>query len=188
MRSSETTYSRPKDRSFPLWVIVRGDDHPKACTGRRLLARRVARRLPRIRPVPPIVLDPYAPTVLSRSDRGTAREGGIAVLDCSWNALARRASRGVPHVGDGWGPRRRLPFLLATNPQHFGRLAELNTAEALAAALTVLGERSRAEEILSGFHGGPTFFETNAERLKRYAACPDPGATRREERRIFGGY
>ncbi len=187
MRSSGTTPSPRKDRSFPLWVAIRGDDHPKACTGRRLLARGLARKLPLTRPAPLIVLDPYASVVLSRRDRAAARTGGIAVVDCSWNALAERTSRGRPRPGDGGGSHRRLPFLLATNPQHFGRLAELNSAEAFAAALAVLGERSRAEKLLASFHGGPAFFEANSERLRRYASCADSEATLREERKIFGG-
>jgi rRNA small subunit aminocarboxypropyltransferase len=58
---------------------------------------------------------------------------------------------------------------VAANPQHHGRLAELNTAEAFAASLFVLGEPVRARRILEPFAGGPTFFELNAAAFTSYA-------------------
>lgn len=86
----------------------------------------------------------------------------------------------------GRGHRRRLPYLLAGNPQHYGRLAELNTAEALAAALWILGEKERAQALLAGFSGGTEFFRINQVYLSRYAACTDGEAIRTAERDLFG--
>ncbi|HEY6238318.1 MAG TPA: DUF367 domain-containing protein, partial [Thermoplasmata archaeon] len=82
--------------------------------------------------------------------------------------------------------RRRLPILIAANPQHFGRVAELNTVEALSAALYLLGRVEEATELLEGFRGGPSFLDVNAARLAAYADQPDPDAVRAVERRLFG--
>jgi len=112
----------------------------------------------------------------------------VVVVDCSWNRLARRSL-----ALDGDGPptprllRRRLPLLLAANPQHFGRLAELNTVEAFAAALYLVGAPGRAAEILAGFRGGTTFLELNRERLTAYRAAATSDEVRAVERRLFGG-
>jgi pre-rRNA-processing protein TSR3 len=81
--------------------------------------------------------------------------------------------------------RRRLPFLLATNPQHFGRVGQLNSAEAFAAALAVLGHESQARELLAPFHGADAFFALNASRLQRYREARTPRATVQAERESF---
>jgi pre-rRNA-processing protein TSR3 len=78
-------------------------------------------------------------------------------------------------------------MLLAANPQHFGRLGELNTVEALAAALVVLGRRAQAQSLLAGFAGGNAFLAMNAERFGRYARARSGAAIARSERLLFGG-
>jgi pre-rRNA-processing protein TSR3 len=75
---------------------------------------------------------------------------------------------------------------VAANPQHFGRIAELNTVEALSGALYLLGRTEEATRLLEGFRGGPSFLDVNAERLAAYAEQPDPDAVRAMERRLFG--
>jgi pre-rRNA-processing protein TSR3 len=85
-------------------------------------------------------------------------------------------------------PRRRLPILVAANPQHYGRLTELNTVEALAAAVYLLGRRAQAEHLLEGFRGGPQFLEINRARLDAYAAAVDADAVRAVEQELFGGF
>jgi pre-rRNA-processing protein TSR3 len=135
----------------------------------------------------PLVLDPYADRPLSASDRGDARRGLVGV-DCSWNRLG---DRGRYPAAISWLPempeRRRLPWLYAANPQHFGRLGELNTAEAFAAALWVLGEPERARSLLGRFPGGAAFFEVNRSALARYAGCTTELEIREAERRAFSG-
>ncbi|MCI4342986.1 MAG: DUF367 domain-containing protein [Thermoplasmata archaeon] len=138
-----------------------------------------------MRPVP-IVLDPHAPDPLSAADRAYARRGGVLAVDCSWNRLAARGS--LPGlVSDDGGIHRRLPILVAANPQHFGRIAELNTVEALSAALYLLGQRSQAARILEGFRGGDGFLTINRERLDFYASRRTADAVRVAERKLYGG-
>ncbi|MCI4365628.1 MAG: DUF367 domain-containing protein [Thermoplasmata archaeon] len=187
MRSSGATPSPSVRPAIPLLLLLAGEDHPKACTGRRLIHRGLARSVRRIgslRPSP-IVLDPHAADPLSGADRAVARRGGVLAVDCSWNRLEARGSLpGDP--SDGGGIHRRLPILVAANPQHFGRIAELNTVEALSAALYILGQRSEAARILDGFRGGDGFLAINRERLEFYASRKTADAVRAAERTLYG--
>lgn len=188
MRSSGSTRS-PSEPPIRLGIVLIGDDHPRACTGRRLLRQGLVRELARSDRSTErgVVLDPYSPVPLSAADRSRAETAGLIAIDCSWNRLAdlssrRRASAPPVHRAGG----RRLPMLVAANPQHFGRLGELNTAEALAAALCVLGRPRQAHRLLDGFAGGRAFLELNRARLARYARATSVEQLVRAERSLFG--
>jgi pre-rRNA-processing protein TSR3 len=190
MRSSGSTPRPSRSVPLSLYLEVTGDDHPKACTGRRLIHRGMARPLRgagRIHPAP-VVLDPYASEPLSAADLPAASRGGLLAVDCSWNRLATRGGFSEPtlrSIGDG--RRRRLPILVAANPQHYGRWGELNTVEALSAALYVLGRPGEAAGLLEGFRGGAGFLEVNRSRLDAYAAAVGPEEVRRIEQSLYGG-
>jgi pre-rRNA-processing protein TSR3 len=190
MRSSGSTRSLPPETPVRLFIALAGEDHPKACTGRRLLARGLARPA-RVRTggrVRPITLDPHAALPLSAGDRARVESSGLLAVDCSWNQLASRGR--LPDDPSESGrppPRRRLPILVAANPQHYGRLTELNTVEALSAAVYLLGNPAQAARLLEGFRGGPQFLEINRARLDAYAAAADGDAVRELERTLFGG-
>ena len=189
MASSGSTPNPPPDPPIPLLLVIAGEDHPKACTGRKLRRAGLVRILPASqRPKGgPLLLDPYAARPLSAEDRPIARRGLVGI-DCSWNRLGDRGRypleiRWIDRIAE----RRRLPWLLAANPQHFGRLGELNTAEAFASALWVLGERERAHSLLERFPGGGAFFEVNGPTLARYAGCVTEREIREAERLAFSG-
>jgi pre-rRNA-processing protein TSR3 len=187
MRSSRSTLSPSADPSPRLFVRITGEDHPKACTGRRLLRRGLAREWKQslAKGRGPILLDPRAPEPLSWQDRPLAIAQGLLVVDCSWNRLARRGGFD-PHVtGLARLARRRLPWLWAGNPQHYGRLGELNTAEAFAAALDILGDRSGAERVLGTFAGGPAFLTLNSRLLEAYRRAASLDDLRAAERAFF---
>jgi pre-rRNA-processing protein TSR3 len=188
MGSSGSTQPPSREGPLALFLEVTGDDHPRACTGRRLLQRGLARPAARARAAhpAPVVLDPYANAPLSLADLESTERGGLLAVDCSWNRLATRGHLEGGYHGSRAGRRRRLPFLVAANPQHYGRVAELNTVEALSAALYLLGRRSQAAALLEGFRGGAGFLEVNRERLDAYAAAPDSEAIVRLERTLFG--
>lgn len=131
----------------------------------------------------PIVLDPHAARPLSAADLASARRGGLLAVDCSWNRLAERGGLPGPVA---LGVPRRLPLLIAANPQHYGRVNELNTAEALAAGVYVLGDPQHAAALLGGFRGGTGFLEVNRERLERYRTASDAEAVEAAERSLFG--
>ena len=93
---------------------------------------------------------------LSPADRKRTRT--ITALDCSWEVLDTEKVR-------SWKFKRALPYLLAANPVNFGRTFRLTSAEAMAAALVILGEREQAEEILSKIGWGIRFL-LNEEPLR----------------------
>lgn len=67
------------------------------------------------------------------------------------------------------GANRKLPALMAANPVNYAKIGRLSTAEALSAALHIMGFKSQARELLSPFGWGDTFFDLNNELLGRYA-------------------
>ena len=188
--SGSTPNPRARPRAVRLFVVLVGEDHPKACTGRRLLRRGLARRVSRLEGIAPapLILDPYASDPLAGADRRAAVRGGILAVDCSWNRLAERGRFPATETeGRSRGLRRRLPILIATNPQHYGRLAQLNTVEALAAALYLVGRTEEAAHLLEGFRGAGAFLAVNRERLDAYARARDTTAVLAAERQLFGG-
>ncbi len=191
MLSSGSMPSLRPDSPIRLFLLIAGEDHPKACTGRRLIQRGLVEERQRVttRPPAPMLLDPRAEKPLAPVDRLLAQKTGVMGVDCSWNRFAERG--GYPPIVGG-GPNssivpRRLPWLIAANPQHYGRFGELNTVEALSATLFILGEPQRAERLLDGFRGGPEFLELNGERLRSYALQEDRPGVEAAERSFFGG-
>ncbi|MDG5777818.1 DUF367 family protein [Haloarculaceae archaeon H-GB2-1] len=154
-----------------LHVRYEGDDDPDKCSARKLARFDLAELHRATRSTPPgIVLNPFAEQALSPADTPDLGSGArwtrLVALDCSWETAEREAF-------DLEGIHRSLPFLVAANPVNYGTPFELNTVEAFAGALCILGEREQAEEILSKFTWGHTFLELNEEPLRRYAECTD---------------
>jgi pre-rRNA-processing protein TSR3 len=150
-----------------LYAIMEREDDPKKCTAARLVRAGELREV-RGSSGPPrgaVVLDPEAETAISREDRDAASKFGILVLDCSWNRL-----RKFPMIRSGLR-HRALPFVLAANPTNFGKAQRLSSAEALAASLYIIGEKVRAEKLMSRFKWGSTFIDINRELLDQYAAA-----------------
>ncbi len=151
-----------------LHVRYEGDDDPRKCSARKLARFDLATLHRSARQTPPgIVLDPYAERALSPADtdHGAVSERLVA-LDCSWETAEAEAFKLD-------GPHRSLPFLVAANPVNYGTPFQLNTVEAFAGALCILGDREQAERILGKFRWGHTFLELNDEPLRRYADCVD---------------
>lgn len=148
-----------------LHVRYDATDDPAKCTARRLARFDLVRLHWSDRATPyGIVLNPHADHALSPADAEVSDR--LVALDCSWEtADASRFTLAGVH--------RALPFLVAANPVNYGRPFELTTAEALAAALVILGPRDQAEDVISRFRWGDTFLALNAEPLRRYAACQD---------------
>ncbi len=148
-----------------LHVRYVGDDDPEKCTARKLARFDLVELHDSDRATPwGTMLDPHAERALSPADDPER----LVALDCSWTS----ADPGAFSLA---GQRRALPFLVAANPVNHGRPFRLTTAEALAGALVILGERERAAELLGKFTWGHTFLELNEEPLRRYADCTDSG-------------
>jgi pre-rRNA-processing protein TSR3 len=148
-----------------LHVRYEGDDDPEKCSARKLARFDLVSLHRSARATPPgIVLDPHAEQALSPADADES--DALVALDCSWETAEAEAFKLD-------GPHRALPFLVAANPVNYGTPFQLNTVEAFAAALCILGERDHAEELLGKFRWGHTFLELNDEPLRRYADCAD---------------
>ena len=90
------------------------------------------------------------------------------MLDLSWKrGRFPRVPQAVP---------RALPYLLAANPVNYGKPFLLSSAEALAAALVILGEAGEARDLLAKFAWGEQFLALNREPLAAYARAPDSAA------------
>ncbi len=142
---------------------------PKKCTSLKLKRHGLVREVSRLRALPrrAIVLNPFSEAAFSPADKARIEKFGLVGLDCSWEQAEKIL---LKHVR---GTSRCLPILVAGNPVNFGKLTKLTTAEALAAALQITGFKEQAEELLSIFKWGHTFFELNRERLENYAKAKD---------------
>ena len=153
-----------QDRDILLYMYHAGQCNPKKCTGKKLARFDLARLYDKISKLPrsSILLDPMAKKALSPADNV---EKGITVLDCSWEEVERV----FPELEKLNMQHRALPYLLAGNPVNFGRPFRLNSAEAFAAALYILGHKEQAEKLMSKFNWGHSFLELNHEPLEEYS-------------------
>jgi len=152
-----------------VYVLLLRQDDPKKCTSVKLAKFRLATPLYRMGRVPrrSLVLNPAAPRILLPGDRRLAEEYGLVAVDCSWERAQEVFARRLPGLG------RRLPVLLAGNPVNYAKPHKLSSAEALAAALYVIGFRQRAVELLSIFKWGEGFLALNREPLESYMSVKD---------------
>jgi len=153
-----------KDVRLSLYYANQCD--PRKCSGKKLVKFGLVRQYENVGETPrgAILLDPTAEQAISRAD---SLKKGIIVLDCSWE----HAEEMFPLLEKYDLQRRALPYMLAANPVNFGRPFRLNSAEAFAAALYILGRKEQAERVLSKFNWGHSFFELNEEPLNDYAAA-----------------
>lgn len=142
---------------------------PKRCTGLKLKRHGLARVVKQTRWLPKraVVLNPFAKTAFSPSDHNRIAEAGLVALDCSWEHAEKVLSH---HIR---GTSRCLPVLIAGNPTNFAKATKLSTVEALAGALYIAGFKEEAQQVLSIFTWGHTFFELNATLLDTYASAKD---------------
>lgn len=166
--------------STRLYVFHAGQCNPKKCTAKKLARFQLVTLFSTPRPLwgaHLALLDPSASAPLCRADVVTT----LVAVDCSWKHRERVFESFPART------RRRLPYLLAANPVNYGRPYELTTAEALAAALYILGESQRAGELLNKFKWGPTFLNLNAAPLNEYAGANTVGEVLASERAYIEG-
>ncbi len=152
------------DREIKLHILHLNQDDPKKCTAKKLARFGYAKLTTQKNRIPEgsVILSPFANRVLSPLDRRTAERRGITAVDCSWHK-ARDVFFSLR------GNFRRLPFLVPVNPVNYGHPGKLSSAEALAAALYIIGYEEQAKKIMSIFKWGPHFFTMNAEPLELYS-------------------
>ncbi|KAF7370467.1 Ribosome biogenesis protein TSR3 [Mycena sanguinolenta] len=143
-------------------------DHcdPRRCSGKKLSRLGLIKELKVGSRFRGIVVSPKGKQVISPSDRDIILIGGLAVVECSWARLDD-----VPFGKIASPHERLLPYLLATNPTNYGKPWRLNCVEALAAAFYITGFNTYADELLSGFGWGGSFWKVNRMFLERYQTC-----------------
>ena len=161
MKASED----PVVRTF-MWDLGHCDS--KRCTGRKLVRCGMVQAVPTSAFFPGIVLTPQGKRAVSPADRDCIIRSGLCVLDCSWSHLAE-----LPFSRLKGGEPRLLPFLVAANPVNYGKPSNLSCAEALAAALDIVGLRGRARALLAKFAWGANFLRLNRALLHAYRSCAD---------------
>lgn len=119
------------------------------------------RRIPR----GAVILNPVSEIAFSPADHVYVDRSGLVALDCSWKQAEAvfKKFRG--------NNQRALPYLIAANPINTYKPIKLSTAEAIAAALYILGDIDAAKDTLSIFKWGPSFITLNREWLDSYASC-----------------
>ncbi|HEU4605839.1 MAG TPA: DUF367 family protein [Nitrososphaera sp.] len=161
-----------------LVYMLRQDD-PSKCTAAKLAKFRLAEPVRFIRRSS-IVLDPFSRAPVTKKD--TAIADSVCAIDCSWERAdevlkyQRLASHGIG---------RRLPAMLAANPTNYSKLGKLSSAEALAGALYVLGEKKLAANIMDKFKWGHTFLELNSNLLEDYAGAETEDQIAQLEKEYF---
>ncbi len=165
-----------EERQVRLFILRLEHDDPRKATGVRLIRRGIALRVRRA-PRGAVVLDPTSPVHLSRADRAAAEARGLVAVDASW--------RRIDEVRWPRGRRRVLPLLVAVNPINYGRPFRLSTAEAIAAALFIMGWRELAEEVLAQFKWGPEFLRLNEDWLEAYSHAEGPEEVEKLSRRFY---
>eukprot|EP00796_Vickermania_ingenoplastis_P013228 gene13228-9074_t len=158
--------AHPTSVPLAMWDFEQCD--PNACSGQRLYRQNALRLLTLRDSFPGVVLTPNATDIVSPADRAIVEAHGAAVVDCSWKSLET-----VPWAKMRMGAPRLLPLLIAANPVNYGRPSKLTCAEALAAALAVVGLQDDARSVMAYFSWGESFFDINAELLEGYRACKD---------------
>jgi pre-rRNA-processing protein TSR3 len=152
---------------IPVRVYDECQCDPRRCTAKRMLRFGLAREVRRLSDIPSgsLVLSPFAGRALSPADRRRARRG-LTVMDLTWSHIDDLPA--VPQA-----EARALPYLLASNPVNWGRPLELNSAEAVLAALVILGEDEQAASFMGRFNWAPEFMRLNGDLLEAYAAAAD---------------
>lgn len=149
-------------------VYHTSQDDPRKNTALRLQKAGKARLVDKVDQCPrhAVLLNPFAKKAVSREDLEDMRKHGLLALDCSW----KQAEEAFP-VLLGQTRSRALPFLVAANPINYGKPFVLSTAEALGAALYIVGEARKARDLLSAVPFGDSFLELNRLPLEDYAKC-----------------
>ena len=158
-----------------LYVVDFKMDSPKKCTAKKLVSLGIAKNIPIYNKKilnSAIVLWPFAKTTLSPDDANRGETKGIVVIDTSWVFLESGYEK---HYNFRYA--RNLPTLIAANSVSYGKVGRLSSAEAMAAALYIIGSKNKAMEILNKFRWGETFLSLNYEYLEQYSKKQNSNVT-----------
>ena len=164
--SSSNANSTATEIRMGMWDFAQCD--PKRCSGRKLCRLHVIEEFRVGQKFRGIILTPSGTRVISPADRDIVKQGGLAVVDCSWAELDK-----VPFAKLPKGNERLLPFLVAANTVNYGKPYKLNCAEALIAGLLICGYPADAQKLMDKFSYGEEFYRLNEALWEIYAKCED---------------
>ncbi len=152
---------------IPVIIYDKCQCDPKKCTAKRMMKFGLGKEAKTLGAIPKgsIVLSPFSDKAMSPADIHHARKG-LVVMDLTWTNIDE-----FPRLKNV--EERALPYLLASNPINWGRPMELNSAEAVMAALYILGEKEQAAQFLERFNWAPGFMRLNGEMLEDYSNAKD---------------
>lgn len=179
-REESETGSEEVDEDVPkakLMLFEFGQNDPKMDSGVRLCRFGLARSLKPQAGFQGVVLSTTTNVPVSAEDRALIETSGLAGVNCSWNRLEEIPWAKLPRRSQ----HRILPFLVAANSVNYGRPNKLNTAEAMAAALIIVGLQTQAKRLLRAFSWGEEFLRLNEEAFEAYSQAKDAAALRRAE-------
>jgi len=139
-----------------IYCLHYNECDPKKCTSLKLKKFNFLKIIHKIKGAlkDAIILNPFSQIELSSNDLDTVVLKGLIVIDCSWKNFLNIKKQNTEKS-------RKLPPLIAVNPVNYGKWEKLSSAEALAAALYILGFERHAKLLLSKFSWGPEFFRIN---------------------------
>lgn len=157
-------------KNIKLYVYHERQCDPKKCTALKLNRHSRAKVVYNLKYIPKraLILNPLVSQVFSPLDKELVLKHGIVAIDCSW----KKIEEGIPKLLRERG--RILPALVAVNPINYGKIGMLSTAEALAAALYIIGFENQAKDLLSIFKWGLHFLELNKDLLEAYRNAKTP--------------
>ena len=152
---------------IPVIIFDKCQCDPKKCTAKRMMKFGLGKEAKTLGSIPSgsVVLSPFSDRAMSPADLHAARKG-LVVIDLTWTNIDE-----FPRLKRC--EERALPYLLAANPINWGRPMELNSAEAVMAALYILGEKEQASEFLGRFNWAPEFMRLNGNLLEDYSNARD---------------
>jgi len=151
--------------TIAMWEF--GQNDPKRDSGSKLCRLGYAKKLRVGQGFPGIVLSSEASDTLSPADTEIIKTYGIAGINCSWNRLSE-----IPFGMLGRARlQRKLPLLVAANTVNYGKAFKMNTAEALAASLYIVGLKAEAHVLMEPLSYGSEFLRLNFEALEAYSGC-----------------
>ncbi len=157
--------SRELTSKLFMWEFSQND--AKRDSGSKLKRWGYAGQLRLGQTFPGVVLSSEASVCVSPADKEIVLTHGVAGINCSWNRLEE-----IPFDKMGKGRNQRiLPLLVAANTVNYGKAFKMNTAEAMAACLYIVGCKEDAKQILAPFSFGSEFLKLNFDALEAYAAC-----------------
>jgi len=183
MEPSKLPDSPTRGRVKKIVLFEYKHNDPKRDSGMKLVRLGLAKSIRPGDAFKGIVLSAEGRSVLSPADLPLIKSAGIGAVNCSWNRLDEVTN--IP--GGNLSRHRKLPFIVASNPINYGKAFKMNSAEALAAGLGIVGFREEAEKLTEKFSWSDEFWRLNGDYIDAYGVCKNGKEVVDVQRLYMGG-